>query len=104
MSRLSPDAGEMTSSCCAFAPLRSRVRKSEMGSVIDMSVGCSFSPARLGHAGDVALVRQLPQADPADAELAVDGASASAPTATAVAACLVLGCPLLAADSRNHWH
>ena len=39
---------------------------------------CAILPARLGHAGDVALVRELAQADPAQAELAVDGARPAA--------------------------
>src|SRR5437588_3434828 len=43
------------------------------------------SPARLGHAGDHALVRELPQADPAEAELAEDGARAPAAVAARVA-------------------
>src|SRR4051794_29097262 len=37
------------------------------------SKGASKSPARLGHAGKLPAVGHLPQADPAQAELAVDG-------------------------------
>src|SRR5215210_7144947 len=70
-------------------PLRMRVRKSAIGSVIDMR-----SPTRLGHAGDHAVVRELAQAQPADAELAVHGARATATATTRVRACLVLGCSL----------
>src|SRR5436305_7567169 len=90
-SRLSFEEGSLTSWCCALAPLRRRVRKSASGSVIDMA-----SPARLGHPGDVAVVRQLAQADAAHAELAVDGACAPATLATGVTPGLVLGRPLLA--------
>src|SRR6195952_5370519 len=42
------------------------------------------SPGALGHAGQLAPVGHLPQADPAQAELAVDGLG----TATALAACV----------------
>src|SRR5829696_2512897 len=60
--------GMSTVSCAAWMPLRIRVRKSAMGSVIDMAL-----PARLRHAGDEAVVRELAQADAADPELAVHG-------------------------------
>src|SRR5437588_8096212 len=93
ISRLIPEAGILTSCCWALAALRTRVRKSAMGSVIDIR-----SPARLGHPGDVAVVRELAQADPAHAELAVDGTGATAAPTARVAASLVLGCPLLADD------
>src|SRR3954452_10884764 len=91
MSRLRRLDGASTVSCAAMIPLRMRVRKSATGSVIDMR-----SPARLRHAGDVAVVRELAQADPAQAELAVDGARASAATAARVLARLVFGGALLA--------
>src|SRR3954462_14267497 len=90
-SRLKPLAGTSTVSWAAMIPLRMRVRKSAMGSVIDMR-----SPARLRHAGDVAVVRELAQADPAQAELAVDGARAATAAAPRVLAGLVLGGALLA--------
>src|SRR3954451_22124187 len=90
-STLSFEDGTSTVSCAAVMPLRMRVRKSAMGSVIDMR-----SPTRLRHAGDVAVVRELAQADPAEAELAVDGARAPAAAAAAVLAGLVLGGALLA--------
>src|SRR3954469_21249254 len=90
-STLSLDDGTSTVSCAAVMPLRIRVRKSAMGSVIDMRL-----PARLRHAGDVAVVRELAQADPAQAELAVDGARAPAAAAAGVLAGLVLGGALLA--------
>src|SRR5919206_3695464 len=85
ISRLSRLDGISTVSCAAMIALRMRVRKSAMGSVIDMR-----SPARLGHAGDEPLVRQLAQADPAEAELAVDGARAPAAPAARVHPHLVL--------------
>src|SRR3712207_1765889 len=78
--------GITTSSCAAWMPLRIRVRKSAMGSVIDMR-----SPARLRHAGDEALVGELAQADTADAELLVHGPRAPAAPAAAVRARGVLG-------------
>src|ERR1700759_3191383 len=61
-----------------------------MGSV------CIALPARLGHAGDVALVGCLAQADPAEAEFAVIGARATAATATVVLPAFVLGFAALA--------
>jgi hypothetical protein len=50
-------------------------------------------PRTLCHAGDVALVRELAQADAADPELAVDGAGAPAAVAPGV---LADGVPRLA--------
>src|SRR3954447_23892828 len=70
----------------AVAPLRRRVRKSATGSVIDMAL-----PARLRHAGDVAVVGELAQADPAQAELAEHGTRAAAAAAARVLAGLELG-------------
>src|SRR3954466_11390702 len=71
-----------------------RVRKSAIGSVIDMR-----SPARLGHARDVAVVRQLAQAQAAQPELPVDRARTPAATTARVRArgrerarALVLSC------------
>src|ERR1700754_4601544 len=61
-----------------------------MGSV------CIALPARLGHAGDVTLVGGLAQADPAEAELAVISARATAATAAVVFPALVLGFAALA--------
>src|SRR3954470_2721942 len=81
-----PEFGTMTSSWAAWMPLRIRVRKSAIGSVIDMR-----SPARLRHAGDEALVRELAQADAAQPELAVDRTRAPAAPAAAVRPRGVLG-------------
>src|SRR3954454_15114005 len=93
ISCLSFDEGISTVSCAAMIPLRMRVRKSAIGSVIDMR-----SPARLGHAGDHPVVRQLAQAQAADPELPVDGARATAPATTRVRAGLVFGCSLRSND------
>src|SRR4051794_4753541 len=90
-STLSFEDGTSTVSWAAVMPLRMRVRKSAMGSVIDMR-----SPARLRHARDHPVVRELAQADPAQAELAVDGTRAAAAAAPGVLAGLVLGGALLA--------
>ena len=61
------------------------------------SIACRVgSPGGLRHAGDHALVRDLAQADPAQAELAVVGARSSAPPAAIVVAGLVLAAALLA--------
>src|SRR3954452_16674396 len=90
-STLSLDDGISTVSWAAWMPLRMRVRKSAMGSVIDIR-----SPARLRHARDHPVVRELPEADPAQAELPVDGTRAAAPAAPGVFAGLVLGGALLA--------
>src|SRR3954465_8142057 len=79
------DAGMSTVSWAADRPLRMRVRKSATGSVIDIGL-----PARLRHAGDVALVGHLAQADPAQPELAVHRGGAAAPAATGVGPGLVL--------------
>src|SRR5262249_10203758 len=56
-------------------PLRSRVSMSAMESVI---MAVAPSPARLLHAGDQPVAGHVAEADPADAELAVDGARPAA--------------------------
>src|ERR671927_1476544 len=86
ISILSLLAGISTVSCDAWMALRTRVRKSATGSVIDMRL-----PAALRHAGDVAVVRELAQTDTAQAELAEHRARAAAPSAARVRAGLVLG-------------
>src|SRR5215217_8273177 len=90
ISRLSRLEGISTVSCAAMMPLRIRVRKSAIGSVIDMR----RSPTRLRHAGDEAVVRELAQAQPAEPELAIHRPRAPAPATTRVRARLVLGRPL----------
>src|SRR5919199_616139 len=89
-------AGISTVSWDARIALRTRVRKSATGSVMDMAVGRLLLPAALGHARDVAVVRELAQADAAQAELAVDGPRAPATAAAGVLAGLVLGGACLA--------
>src|SRR3954462_4535886 len=89
ISRLRRLEGISTSSLAAMMPLRIRVRKSAIGSVIDMAL-----PARLRHAGDEALVRQLAQAHAAEPEFAVHRPRAPAPAAARMLAHLVLGRPL----------
>src|SRR4051794_37682422 len=93
-SRLVPEAGITTSPCAAMIPLRMRVRKSAMGSVMLIA----DLPARLRHAGDVAGVRELAQADTAQAEPAVHSAGTAAATAARVRARRVLRRPLLPDD------
>src|SRR3954451_10615160 len=88
---LNLECGMSTYSKSASRPFRTRVRRSASGSVIDMAL-----PARLRESGDVALVRHLAQADPAQAELAEIGARATAALASVVVAGLVLGPALLA--------
>src|SRR6266540_4635003 len=91
ISRLSLLEGISTSSCAAVMPLRTRVRKSAMGSVMDMRL-----PGALGHPGDVAVVRQLAQADAAHLELLVHRPCAATAAAAGVLPGLVLGTARLA--------
>src|SRR3954453_9046184 len=86
ISCLSLDEGISTVSWAAVMPLRIRVRKSAMGSVIDMGL-----PARLRHAGDEALVGELAQAHAAEPELPVDRARAATTAAAALRAGRELG-------------
>src|SRR3982750_1646825 len=85
ISCLSLDDGISTVSCAAMIPLRIRVRKSATGSVIDIGL-----PARLRHAGDVALVGHLAQADAAQPELADHRGGRAPSAATGVGPGLVL--------------
>src|SRR5215216_90039 len=70
-----------------------RVSMSAIGSV---SI-CS-SPTRLRHTRDLAVVRELAQADPAEAELPIDGARATAAPAAGVLPHLEARRPLLLVD------
>src|ERR671922_1110546 len=81
ISCLRRDVGISTLSCIALLALRMRASMSATGSV---SIA-RLLPRALGHAGDHALVREFPQADPAEAELAEDGARAPAAVAARVA-------------------
>src|SRR4051794_29632591 len=96
---LNLECGMSTNSKSASSPLRMRVRRSASGSVIDMAL-----PARLREPGNVALVRDLAQTDPAEAELAEVRARATAALAAVVVARLVLGLALLAHHLRRLCH
>src|SRR5688572_11972902 len=87
-----------TSSCIAMLAFRSRVSMSAMGS--DIVIVCSSlpSPARLLHARHLAGVGQLPQAHPAQAELAEHRPRPAAPLAACVGAHLELRLALLLLD------
>src|SRR3954451_2172901 len=93
ISVFSLDAGISTVVCDAWMPLRIRVRKSAMGSVIDIR---RYLPAALRHAGDVAVVRELAQADATHAELAEHRARAPAAATAGVLARLELRTACLA--------
>src|SRR5215831_20797797 len=86
------EVGISALSCSALLALRMRASMSATGSV---SIG---SPTGLGHAGDDALVRQFPQADPAEAELAEDGTRTPAAVAARVVAHAELLRPALLDD------
>src|SRR3569833_4371174 len=68
------EAGERTESFFACWPLRMRVSISPRGSVIAIALSL---PARLGHARDHALVGEIPECDPVEAELAIIAARAA---------------------------
>src|SRR3954453_22071832 len=87
ISAFSFECGITTSSWPARSPLRMRVRKSAIGSVIDIARPL---PARLLHTRDEPLVRDLSQADAAQPELAVIRTRATAPLAAVVLARLEL--------------
>src|ERR1700720_2509306 len=72
MRSLSFDDGMSTFSCSARLALRMRVRKSAIGSLIDMAT--RPLPARLDHARHLALEGELPEADPAELELPEEAA------------------------------
>src|ERR1700745_42876 len=92
-SALSLEAGTATVSWAARVALRTRVRKSAIGSVIDMLVLFALSrlPGGLRHPGDLAVVRKFAQADAAHPELPVHGARTPAARAAGIGARLVLG-------------
>src|SRR4051812_44782699 len=92
------DDGILISSWYATLPLRMRVSMSAIGSVI------MASPTRLRHAGNLAGVHHLAEADPAQAELAVDGARAAAALATGVRPHLELRLALLLLDESLLGH
>src|SRR5262249_36828124 len=86
ISSFSLEFGISTRSCSALLALRMRVSMSATGSV---SMG-SLLPGALRHAGDHALMGELPQADAAEPELLEHGARPAALVAAAVVARLVL--------------
>src|SRR5579863_2628664 len=90
------ELGIFTVSCMAVLALRMRVSMSAMGSVMVMAA--PPSPAGLRDAGDLSGVHQLPQTDPAQPELAVDGLGPPTASAPGVAPDLELGCALLLLD------
>src|SRR6185312_8880488 len=91
ISVLSLDAGTSTFGCRAAMALRTRVSISAMGSVTGSSTpSCLWAcrlPARLHHAGNLAVQRELTEAEPANPVLAEERARTSAaPAAVAMAA------------------
>src|ERR1700674_820587 len=91
---LSFEPGMETVSKWAVLAFRMRVSMSAIGSVI-VIVRCLLSPTGLRHAGDLTGMDHHPQADPAQAELAVHRLGSATPTATGVPAHLELGGALL---------
>src|SRR5439155_26883288 len=91
--------GMRISSWNATLPLRMRVSMSAMGSVIMMR-----PPTRLRHAGNLAGVDHLAEADAAQAELAVHRARTTATTAPRVGPHLELRLALLLLDERLLCH
>src|SRR3954452_14548184 len=96
MPSLRRECGIDAVSCIALLALRMRVSMSATGSV-SISV---LLPAALRHAGDDALVGELAQADPAEAELLEHRARTPALVAARVVADLVLRGPRLLDDQR----
>src|SRR6187399_695568 len=94
------EVGIDAESCSARLALRILVSMSAIGSVSTLFL----LPARLRHSRDGALVREFAQADPADAELAIDRARTTAPVAARVGPHLVLGLALLLDDERLLGH
>src|SRR6266480_6992874 len=94
---LSFEPGIITVSCMATLALRIRVSMSAIGSTM-VIVAVLLSPARLGHARDLAVVHHLPKTDPAQPELAEHGLGPAAPAAPGVGPDLELGLALLLLD------
>src|SRR3954463_13617566 len=88
------EVGIVTCSCSALLALRMRESMSAIGSV---SIG---SPARLGHARDRTLVRELAQADAAQAEFLEHGTRTPTAVAPRVVAHAVLLRAALLDDER----
>src|SRR5271157_4688572 len=85
ISVFSLEAGTSTLGCRAWIALRTRVSMSAMGSLVINLLPWPGLPARLGHAGNLAVQSQLAETQAADAELAQIAARPSAaPAAIAV--------------------
>src|SRR6478736_4188631 len=106
ISVLKCECGITTASWSAWRPLRTRVRKSAIGSLRLKAIVSRSSrlPARLGQARNVALVGMVAQADAAEAELAHVGARPAALATAVVVTGLVLGWALLAHPLRSLGH
>ena len=61
-------------------------------------------PTGLGHAGNLSLVSQFPETNPADSELANVSARSAAQVTTIILAHLELGCPLAFLNERLLGH
>src|SRR5437762_8456828 len=94
---LSLDEGIRTVSCMATLALRIRVSMSAMGSVMVMCRSAP-SPTGLRHAGNLAGVNQLAQADAAQPELPEHRVGPATAPAPGVRPDLELGLPLLLLD------
>src|SRR5580765_8160940 len=90
------DDGIATSSWNAMFAFRRRVSRSAIGSVIVTRL--PSSPRCLHNAGHLAGVRHVPEADPAQPEVAVHGARSAALLAARIAPHLVLRCLSLLVD------
>src|ERR1700752_1942369 len=86
-SAFSLEAGIWTVSWAARIALRMRVRKSAIGSVIDMAW---LLPGGLRHPRDLTVVGELAQADAAQPELAVHRMRTTAAVAASICTCLEL--------------
>src|ERR1041384_5181640 len=86
ISTFSLEDGTSTFASLARTPLRIRVSISGMGSVMFIGSLLPRSPAGLDHARDVALERQLAEADAAHLEFPQEGPRAAALAAAVVAA------------------
>src|SRR3970040_1624310 len=106
--RSTPCGPRSTRCASAMKPssLRMLVSMSAIVSVITPPITASSpgSPAGLDHAGDLAPVRQLPQADAAEAELAKDRPRPAAAETPRIGAHLELGGPLPLLQQRLLGH
>src|ERR1700722_2681773 len=96
ISTFSFDCGISTRRCFALTALRMRVSMSAIGSVI--VIVCPRLPTGLAHARQEPVQRHIPEADSAQAELAEEGAGATAPLAAVVLPNSELGLALALLD------